>query len=414
MTALERCYNVEDLRREAGRRLPKWIFEFVDRGAEDEIAISHIRHAFQRIKLRNRALVDMTNRDLGATLFGKKIALPMAIAPTGAAGLCWYEGELELAKAAAKFGIPFTMAIGSTTPLEKVADEVQGQLWFQIYMWEDQSLTHDLVRRAEKAGYEALVVTVDVNLGVNREFNLRNGYGNPFKVSYPTARDILLKPGWLTSVLLRYLMTTGMPKNANNPPIARNVHNNVLRGTNSNITWDDFARLRDAFRGRIMIKGVTRPDDAARAVSLGADAVIVSSHGARNLDSCVASIDALPAVVREVGHRTTVMLDSGIRRGSDMVKALALGAKAVLSGRATLYGTAAGGEAGATRALSLLRREYELTLGHVGCLSAAELTPDVLASDEMFMGETLDEVRGGSHDFRTSGIAGQTGNRLSA
>jgi isopentenyl diphosphate isomerase/L-lactate dehydrogenase-like FMN-dependent dehydrogenase len=405
MTALERCYNIADLRVEAKRRLPKWIFEFVDRGAEDELALPHMRHAFERIKLRNRALVDMTNRDLGTTLFGKKIALPMAIAPTGAAGLCWYEGELELAKAAARFGIPFTMAIGSTTPLEKVAEQVQGQLWFQIYMWEDQSLTHDLVRRAEKAGYEALVVTVDVNLGVNREFNARNGYGNPFRPSYRTVRDIALKPSWFTSVLMRYLMTTGMPKNANNPPIAKNVHNNILRGTNSNITWDDFARLRDVYRGKIMIKGITRPDDAARAVSLGADAVIVSSHGGRNLDSGVASIDALPAIVREVGHRTTVMLDSGIRRGSDMVKAYALGAKAVLSGRATLYGTAAGGERGATRALNLLKREYELTLGHVGCLNCTELTPDVLASDAMFMGETFK----GATDWTD-----QTGNRRSA
>src|SRR6478736_6554219 len=161
LAAIDHCYNIEDFRKVAKKRLPKWIFEFVDRGSEDELAMPHARAAFDRIKLKNRALVDMTNRDLGTTLFGKRISLPMAIAPTGAAGLCWYEGELELARAAAKFGIPFTMAIGSTTPLERVAEQVQGQLWFQIYFFEDRNLTHNLIRRAAKAGSEALVVTVD-------------------------------------------------------------------------------------------------------------------------------------------------------------------------------------------------------------------------------------------------------------
>src|SRR5690606_27410360 len=171
--------------------------------------------AFRRIKLRQKALVDVSGRDLGADLLGSRATLPMAIAPTGAAGLCWYEGELELAKAAAKFGIPFTLAISSTTGLEKIADEAGGRLWFQIYVWEDRQLTYDLVERAAQAGYEALVVTVDVNLGVNREFNLRNGYGNPFKPSYPTVRDILLKPGWFMNVLMRYYTSSGMPRQAN-------------------------------------------------------------------------------------------------------------------------------------------------------------------------------------------------------
>lgn len=391
MATIDHCYNIEDFRNVAKTRLPKWIFEFVDRGSEDEIAMPHARNAFNRIKLKNRALFDMTNRDLGATIFGKRISLPMAIAPTGAAGLCWYEGELALAKAAAQFGIPFTMAIGSTTPLEKVAEQVQGQLWFQIYFFEDRNLTHDLVRRADKAGYEALVVTVDVNLGYNREFNMRNGYGNPFRISYKTTRDIVLKPRWLASVLMPYLITSGMPRLANNPPVVRNIDHNTLRGNKSDITWDDFARLRDIYKGKLILKGITRPEDAARAVSLGADAVVVSTHGGRNMDSIVASIDALPAISREVGHRTTVILDSGIRRGSDMIKAYALGAHAVLSGRATLYAIAAGGEAGALRALNLLKREYELQLGHVGCLNREGITADVLAPDDSLCGNELTE-----------------------
>jgi isopentenyl diphosphate isomerase/L-lactate dehydrogenase-like FMN-dependent dehydrogenase len=386
MTSIERCYNIADLRTEAKRRLPKWIFEFVDRGTEDEVGMRYNIEALQRIKLRQRALVDVSGRDLGATIFGKRVTMPLAIAPTGAAGLCWYEGELALAKAAAKFGVPFTMAISSTTSLDKVADEAGGQLWVQMYVWEDRQLTYDLVKRAERAGYEALVVTVDVNLGVNREFNLRNGYGNPFKPSYRTVRDILLRPGWMTSVLFRYFATTGMPKQANMPPVARNVHGSVLRGKDSRITWEDLARLRERWPGKLVVKGVMRADDAARALAIGADGIVVSNHGARNVDMAVASIDALPAIVSEVGGKATIMLDSGIRRGSDMIKAYALGADAVLIGRAALWGAAAGGQAGAERGLNLLKREYELTLAHLGCRNRDELSPDVLANDLPYMG----------------------------
>ena len=382
MTALHQCYNVEDLRKEARRRLPKWIFEFVDRGSEDDVALAHNLHAFRRLKFRNRALVDLSRRDLGGTIFGRQVTAPWALAPTGAAGLCGYEGELALAKAAARFGVPFTMAIGSTTPLEKVAEQAGGWLWFQIYIWENRQLTYELIDRAQRAGYEALVVTVDVNLGVNREFNARNGYSNPFRPSYRTVRDILKKPGWATSVLLRYLLTTGMPRHANNPPMARNQHGAALRGDNSTIVWDDLARLRERWPHKLIVKGLTHPADAERAVALGADAISVSNHGARNFDSVVAAIDALPSVASAVGNKTTILFDSGIRRGSDIAKALALGANAVLLGRPMLWGIAAGGEVGATHALKLLHREYELTLGHLGCASAAELEPSMVVEDQ--------------------------------
>ncbi len=378
-SAIARCYNAEDLRAEAKRRLPKWIFEFVDKGAEDGLAIANNVEAFRRLKLRTRALVDMSDRDLGATLFGARSALPLAIAPTGAAGLCWYEGELALAKAAAKFGVPFTMAIGSTTPLEKVAAEAGGRLWFQLYIWENPQLTADLVRRVHAAGYEALVVTIDVGLGTNREHNYRNGWGNPFKPSYRTVRDILLRPRWLFGVLTRYLTTTGMPRHANNPPEAKNIHGAALRSKEGAVSWQDFKRLRDLWPGKLLIKGILRADDAERAVEYGADGVVVSNHGGRVLDSAIAPIDALPAIADAVGTRVTVMLDSGIRRGSDIVKACALGAKAVLLGRPALWGTAVAGEAGAEHALKLIRREYELTLSHVGCRNVGEIGPDVLA-----------------------------------
>lgn len=387
MTAIEKCYNIEDLRQEAKRRLPKWVFEFVDRGAEDEVGIAHNITALRRIKLRQSALVDMTNRNLGGTLFGKPVGLPLAIAPTGAAGLCWYEGEMALAEAAAQFDVPFTMAISSTTALEAVARQVKGRLWMQIYVWEDRQLTYELVKRAEDAGYEALVVTVDVNLGVNREFNLRNGYGNPFKPSYKTVRDILLRPEWMTQVLFRYFATTGMPRQANIPDFAKKEHGSALRGKNSAVTWEDMARLRERWPGKLIIKGLTRPEDAQRAMEIGADGIVVSSHGGRNLDMSVAAIDALPEMVKQVNGKMTVLLDSGIRRGSDLVKAYALGADGVLLGRAALYGAAAGGREGAERALTLIRREYELTLAHIGRLNAKDIGPDVLANDLPLMGQ---------------------------
>ena len=378
MARLDRCYNVDDLRTEAKRRLPKWIFEFVDRGSEDEWALANNREAFRRIKLRNRVLVDLTGSALGTTLFGKPLPLPLVIAPTGAAGLCWYQGEIALARGAAKSGVPFTMATGSTSSIEEVAEKAGGQLWLQLYLWQDRSLSHELVRRAAKVGYEALVVTADLGIGYNREYNARNGYQNPFRLTYKTGRDMLLKPGWFANVLLPYLLTTGPPKQANNPPAFANVHHSRLRGCD--FTWDDISKLREVWPGKLLVKGLLHPDDAVKAVDCGADGVVVSNHGGRTMDSAVAAIDALPAIVAAVGTRTTVILDSGIRRGSDIVKALALGAKAVMVGRATLYGTTVAGEAGVAKALALLGREYAQTLAYVGCRNAGELTWDIFAA----------------------------------
>lgn len=386
MASIETCHNVADLRDEAKRRLPKWVFEFIDRGSEDEWAPEHQREAFKRIKLRSRALTDMSGRTLKTSLFGKELSVPWAIAPTGVVGLCWYNGEYELAKAAAKAGIPFSLATASVTPLEKVA-EAGGNLWFQLYLWEKRELSHALIRRAHRAGYETLVVTADFGLGTNREYNRRNGFNMPFKPNYRVIRDMLQRPGWLYRVLLPYLRTTGMPKQANYPAEVKLENAQSLR--TESITWDDISRLRDIWQGKMLIKGILRADDAIKAVEAGADGIVVSSHGGRNLDSAVAPIDALPAIVEAVGDRTTLILDSGIRRGSDIVKALALGANAVLIGRATIWGTAIAGQRGAEHALALLKNEYEKTLGFVGCRNVGELTRDILASDQSLRGHTL-------------------------
>ncbi len=387
MSRLDRCYNIADMREVAHRRLPKGVFEYLDRGAEDEIALADNRAAFKRMKLRTRFLVDLTERDMGTELLGKRAELPLAIAPTGIAGLTWYQGEVELAKAAAAKGVPFTLATGSITSMEKIAEVAGGRLWFQLYMWKEEELSYELVGRARDAGFEALVVTIDGGLGNNREYNRRNGFTVPFTISARGLTDMSLHPRWLIGVMFRYLATTGMPRHENYP--AKYAHR-ITRGASGErpqrhtaMTWKDIDRMRDFWPGKLIIKGILREEDAVAAVEHGADAVVVSNHGGRALDSAAPTIDILPEVVAAVGDRTTVILDSGIRRGSDIVKALALGADAVLTGRATLYGTAVAGQAGAEKALSILATEFEKTMGYVGCRTIDEVSPDIFAKPPM-------------------------------
>ncbi len=383
MSALDRCYNIADMREFARRRLPKGVFEYLDRGAEDEIALVDNREAFKRMKLRTRFLVDLTERDMGTELLGKRAELPLAIAPTGIAGLTWYQGELELAKAAAAKGIPFTLATGSITSMEKIAEVAGGRLWFQLYMWKEEELSYEMVGRARDAGFEALVVTIDGGLGNNREYNRRNGFTVPFTITARGLTDMTLHPRWLIGVIFRYLVTTGMPRHENYP---EKYAHRITRGASGErpqrhtaMTWQDIDRMRDFWPGKLIIKGILREEDAVLAVEHGADAVVVSNHGGRALDSAAPTIDILPEVVAAVGKRTTVILDSGIRRGSDMVKALALGADAVLTGRATLYGTSVAGQAGAEKALSILATEFEKTMAYVGCRNIAEVNADIFA-----------------------------------
>lgn len=379
--ALARCYNIADLREAARRRLPRCVFEFFDRGSEDEIALRNNRAAFQRIRMRNKVMVDVSKISTATTLFGKPMAMPLAIAPTGVAGVCWYEGEIELAKAAAAAGVPFTLATPTVTALEKIAAVEGGRKWFQLYMWRERELSHALVRRARDAGFEALLLTADTPVSPVREYNQRNGFSMPFKPNATALIDMALHPGWLVSTMGRYWRTTGMPKLAHypenhsgvasGPKPAKSVVPN-LRG--DNLSWDDIRQLRDIWKGPILLKGVHLAEDAARAVAEGVDGIVISNHGGRNLDTAVAPIEILPEIVAEVGGKTTIVLDSGIRRGSDVVKALALGADAVLSGRPTLYGTSVAGAAGALHALNILKKEMEAVLGFTGCPRIADIS----------------------------------------
>ncbi len=377
------AYNVADLREIARRRLPKGIFEFVDRGAEDEVSLRDNRAAFERIRLKPRVLVDVSRRTQSIQLFGHEQKMPIAVAPTGAAGIMWHEGEIALARAAAAAGIPFTLATGSLTAMERVVEQAGGRVWFQLYMYADRSLSYRLVERARSAGLEALIVTVDSPVFSNREYNLRNGFTIPLSYTPRNVADVLRHPRWLLGVLMRYLLTTGMPRYENYPAEVKSSITAQPMGRalklNDSLTWEDVRVLRKLWPRTLMVKGILRAQDAALAADSGADAVIVSNHGGRVLDGAIAPIEALPKVVEAVGDRITVMVDSGFRRGSDVVKALALGANAVLIGRSTLYGTAAAGEAGAARAITIFREEIDRTLALLGCSGIAALNRDYLA-----------------------------------
>ena len=376
------AYNIADLCEIARRRLPKGVFEFIDRGTEDEVSLRHNRAVFERIKFRPRTLVDVSARSQGITLLGRQQKMPIAVAPTGSAGLTWYEGEIALARAAAAAGIPFTLATGSMTAMEKVADQAGGRLWFQLYMWPDRSLSHQLVERAKAAGFEGLVVTVDSPVPPSREYNLHNGFTIPFSLTRRNVTDILTHPRWLFGVLARYLLTTGMPRYENYPSVMKNRITSLPMGRsmplNDTLTWNDLRELRKLWPHQLMAKGIMTAEDAKLAADCGADAVIVSNHGGRVVDGTQAPIEVLPEIVDAVGKRIAVIVDSGFRRGSDIVKALALGANAVFIGRATLYGTAVGGEAGAARAIEILREEIDRVLALLGCRNTADLNGDYL------------------------------------
>ncbi|MCC6535308.1 MAG: alpha-hydroxy-acid oxidizing protein [Burkholderiales bacterium] len=377
-----KAYNIFDLREIARKRVPRGPFEFVDRGTEDEVALHNNREVFERIRFKPRTFVDVSKRSQKTEIFGVEHAMPLVIAPTGTAGLIWYEGEIALAKAARAAGIPFSLATGSMTAMERVADEAGGELWFQLYLWPDRSMSHELVERAKTAGYKALIVTVDGVSAGNREYNIRNGFTVPFTYTPVALADMLMHPRWLFGVLLRYLATSGMPMYQNYPARARAKMTAGPMGRSSlrtdAIKWEDLDALRKIWPRKLIVKGILNAEDAAMAVDHGADGIDVSNHGGRNLDGIISPIEVLPEIVDAVGKRATIFCDSGFRRGSDVLKALCLGAHAVMIGRSTLYGVAAAGEAGAARALEIFRDEIHRNMGLLGANTLSELGPQYL------------------------------------
>ena len=376
------CWNIADLKRKAQARLPKGVWEYLERGVEDELGMARNRAALDALTFVPRVMRKVDTIDTSATIFGQKAALPLAVAPTGAAGLFWHKGDLHLARAAAAAEVPFIISSAGTMNVEDVVAG-GGRQWFQLYMWQDRELSYDVVRKAHDLGCEALFVTLDLPVMPNREYLYHNGYGMPITPNRRNVPDMLAHPRWLAGVIGRYLLQDGgMPTQANLPAAMRH---SVARGAKpgahfkqDDLDLEGIKRLREIWPGKLVLKGILHPDDALAALALGADGVVVSNHGGRALDGSIAAIDALPGIVAAVGGKLTVFFDSGVRRGSDVVKAKALGADVVMVGRATLYGLAAAGEPGVARALELLHQEVSRTMAMLGARNWDEVGSQVL------------------------------------
>lgn len=368
--------NIADLRRRAQRRLPKVIFDYLDGGAEDEITLRENCRAFEDVFFRPRQAVAVPQCDLRTRLLGQEFALPFLLAPVGYSRMMHPGGEVAAARAAGAAGTGFILSTVSGHKMENVRAASTGPAWYQLYLVGGRAAAEAAIARAAQAGFSALVVTVDTPVAGMRERDYRNGMrelmGRNLMAKLPRIGQFLSHPGWL----LDFLRDGGMPKLENvivpgqGPLPLIDVTSALARAV---VTWDDFRWMRELWTGPILVKGVLTGDDARRSLDCGAAGVIVSNHGGRQLDSACASLQALPEVVEAVGSQMDVLMDGGIRRGSDIVKALCLGAKAVLIGRAYAYGLAAAGEPGVARAIAILREDLERMLRLLGCGSIAEL-----------------------------------------
>lgn len=374
--------TIADLRAAARRRLPRMVFDFVDGGAEDELTRDDNEAAFRRLTFRPRVLVDVSERPQAITVLGRELATPVVLGPTGLMRMVRHEGELAAAAAAERFGTVSVQSSGSSVSLEDVAASVTSPQWFQLYPWGDRRTVENLIGRARDSGYEAMVVTVDVPVVGAREKDLRNGLTVPPEVSPRTGWDLVRHPAWLAGLLSHprptYANFVGlMPDARGTSGLA--AHTNGL--LNPATTWRDLEWMIRRFDGPVLLKGVMTADDARLAVEAGCQGVAVSNHGGRQADSVPTALDALPEVVAEVGHLADVLLDGGVRRGGDVVKALALGAKACLVGRPWVYGLAAGGTPGVERVLEILRDEIDRTLALIGRPGVASLDETALSRD---------------------------------
>jgi (S)-mandelate dehydrogenase len=373
--------NLDDFRTLARRKLPRIAFDFIDGGVDDELCLQRNREAFQRYCLVPRYLRDVRGRDQSVTLFGRRYASPIGISPTGLAGLFRPDADLMLAEAARQADVPFLLSSAANASIEDAMAVAPEHVWFQMYCTSDEHINDDLVVRARRLGVRVLVVSVDVPVNANRERNRRNGFSRPFRMTPGVVLEALGHPAWV----LRYLRTGGIPMMRNWMPYAPEGATAAqvadMYGTLTPapmIGWDHLRRIRDAWSGSLVVKGLLHPDDARQAAALGVDGLVVSNHGGRQLDAAPAPLDMLPAIRDAVGDDVVLMLDSGVRRGSDAVIARCLGASAVIFGRPTLYAVAAAGRQGAARALQFMRNEIDAVMAQIGCRRLDELGPHYL------------------------------------
>ncbi len=381
MTDVSQAYNIADLRRLAKRRLPRMIFDFIDGGAEDEVTLRANRDAYEQLRFAPRVLRNVVKVDTTCEVLGAASNHPIVVAPTGGVGFAWPGGDLAIARAAQAFGVPCCLSTNTTATMEAIAAAAGGRLWYQLYVLRDREFTDTLVARAAAVGCEALAVTVDLAAGGKRERDMHNRFTVPFKMTAWHLWQALIHPRWSASIVAN----GGVPTFENlrgmrtiKDPSASSIAASVGREIDASLNEADLVRYRDLWKGKLLVKGVERADDAAHLVELGVDGIWVSNHGGRQLDGAAATLDALPEIIAAVGGKVPVIIDSGVRRGADALKARALGAQAVAVGRAMFYGVAGAGEPGAMRALTILTDELERTMRLCGVAGLAEVGPDLL------------------------------------
>jgi isopentenyl diphosphate isomerase/L-lactate dehydrogenase-like FMN-dependent dehydrogenase len=390
---VDQAVNIEDLHRMAKRRLPKIAFDYIEGGLEDERGLERNTSAFHKHRLLPRYLVDVSVRDQSQTLFGQKFSSPFGISPTGGTSLFRNHTDLMLAEAARDANIPYIMSGGSSETIEAAAKIAPKNHWYQLYAARKPEINADMIRRTADAGLGALVLTVDTPVGSKRERNIRNGFRNirggltqALHLKPAILMEALTHPGWIIEYLQR---GGGTPMLGNWQPYAppgssaSEVYDfsSSVRPFNAQ-TWRDLETYRKLFPRALVVKGIMNPADAIRAVEVGCDGILVSNHGGRQLDQAPASLDVLPAIKAAVGDKAAVLLDSGARRGADILIALCLGADFCFFGRPTLYGAAAGGLAGVKKAVEIFRGEIDLVMGQIGCPSLDQLGPDFLWQDD--------------------------------
>jgi L-lactate dehydrogenase (cytochrome) len=371
---------IEDMRLLARRRVPRMFFDYADRGSYAEETLRTNRTDLERIKLRQRVLVDVASRDLTTTIVGEPAALPIVLAPIGLCGMQWGDGEILACRAAQAAGIPFCLSTMSICAIEDVATAVERPFWFQLYVMKDRGFVRALIERAIAAKCSALVLTVDLQVLGQRHCDLRNGMTVPPEIRIGNLIDIATKPGWAISVLRGKRKTFGnLAGHVRGMEDVRSLAQWIAGQFDPSLSWKDVEWIRSLWPGKLIIKGVLDVEDAKRAARTGAAALVVSNHGGRQLDGAMSSIAALPGIVDAVGSQTEIMFDGGIRSGQDVLRALALGARSCMIGRAYLYGLGAGAQAGVARAIEIIRNELDVSMALTGTSRVADIGRQVLS-----------------------------------
>jgi L-lactate dehydrogenase (cytochrome) len=374
--------NVLDLRELAQRRVPRAFFEYADRGSYDEITLRGNRAALEAIRLRQRVMVDVDKRNLATTILGAPVSMPLAIAPTGLTGLQWGGGEILGARAAAAAGIPFCLSTMSICSIEQVHAATDTPFWFQLYVMRDRGFTRALIERAIAAKCSALMLTADLQIQGQRHREIKNGLTVPPRLTLQNFLDIVSKPMWAWRVLRAPSRSFGnLEGRISGADSLLTLAQWIAQQFDPTLSWRDQEWIRSLWPGRLIIKGILDAEDAAAAANAGVDAIVVSNHGGRQLDGAPASIHALPRVVDAVGGRSEVLFDGGILTGQSLLKALALGARAGLIGKAFLYGLGARGEAGVTQVIEIIRKELSVSLALTGQTDVQRLTRDILLDE---------------------------------